>query len=143
MREIKFRAWVKKDYDGHGIADYMEGDASCFNDPFEEHKHGNIVLMQYTGLKDKNGVEIYEGDILKFDDMGEDGYEYSEGFDFENSASVCFKNGRFELENFRSNNSGVLNEMNQEDHETFIAIFIQSKIVGNIYEHPHLLEVSE
>ena len=64
MREIKFRAWCKptkfmwnwgriknKEFAGNGL-DFM-----IDNDEW--------VLMQYTGLKDKNGKEIYEGDILK------------------------------------------------------------------------------
>ena len=96
------------------------------------------TVSQYTGLKDSTGKRIFEGDILEFEDLGEEGYEYKEGFDFINTASVVFNNGRFELENFWSGNSGVLEEMNN-DHEEFISIFAYSKIIGNI--HDVLLEL--
>ena len=100
----------------------------------------NETLGQYTCLKDCSGNRIFEGDILEFEDLGEEGYEYKEGFDFINTASVVFNNGRFELENFWSGNSGVLEEMNN-DHEEFISIFAYSKIIGNIHDNPELLEV--
>ncbi len=55
MREIKFRSFDKRkggmDYPDH-IANFINGD--------------KCQIMQYTGLKDKNGKEIYEGDIVKF-----------------------------------------------------------------------------
>jgi uncharacterized phage protein (TIGR01671 family) len=107
---------------------------------FDEFDVNPETVGQYTGLKDSTGKRIFEGDILEFDDLGEEGYECKEGFDFINTASVVFVKGRFELENFRSDNSGVMEEMGN-DHDEFMGVFSGSKIIGNIHDNPELLEV--
>ncbi len=96
------------------------------------------TVVQSTGLKDKNGKEIYERDIIKFEDTGEEGYEYKEGFDYMNFAVVCFNEGRYELEMFNDNNSFVLGEMDSQYE--LLATFKSSEIIGNTTDNPELLQ---
>lgn len=126
MNEIKFRAWDKAtrkvlevieiDFQGMEILviDHDEQEA-------REAVHGHYELMQYTGLKDKNGVEIYEGDIIKYSNIYVSNYLWE------------VSHGRAEL--VLKNKSAIkpLNDVNS----------IYLKVIGNIYEDPELLKVTE
>lgn len=67
MRQIKFRAW----HEDKGMIDdppTVLVESASLNSNLETYEELDYVLMQYTGIKDKNGVEIYEGDIIAYDE---------------------------------------------------------------------------
>jgi uncharacterized phage protein (TIGR01671 family) len=111
MREIKFRAWDTRFNDMHY---YPEIHQWNLNMPDLEE----ITLMQYTGIKDKNGKEIYEGDIVKCDGYYEDIY-------------VC-KYGRASFVLGVQQGNFGLSIVMQDSY--------QMEIIGNIYENPELLK---
>lgn len=115
MREIKFKAWDSK------LKRFSE--MPLYN-PIIRLNNNDIperdILLQYTGIKDKNGIEIYEGDILKvYDDFFREGLDDLHGI-------VKFNNGRFYLNTFKS----YPNEC-----------WVYFEVVGNVYENEDLLEV--
>lgn len=130
MREIKFRGFSKETnrwYHGFGgfLNEYTK--ESSYEDDFTLlTESGPVVVVpesvgEYTGLKEMNGKEIYEEDILT------SGYE---------NYKVEFFEGAFNL---------VSSENELIDFAEFIAteLVVELTILGNIYENPDLLEVSE
>lgn len=152
MREIKFRAYdthtkimlpivdIIKFTKSEGI--YITRDSAYgvgINIQYQPH----IELMQYTGLKDKNEKEIYEGDIVRFEDIGEDGYEYKEGFDFKNEAQVIYEDGQVTLTNFGEGDNSYYANDGQPDILDEILRNGNCEVIGNIYDNPELSEKGE
>ena|SRR5690554_5921680 len=135
MREIKFRAWINekdKEYSrmvhseqsivtilGHKYGGKGVAKPAGFSDIDNQPKPERYVLMQYTGLKDKNGREIYEGDILKglcpLRNEWVGNVKYLAPY-----YAILGKRSHLMLENF--------NDM---------------RVIGNIYENPELLGVEK
>jgi uncharacterized phage protein (TIGR01671 family) len=143
MREIKFRAWDKDnsemyyqnetkynevweiDFNGirfleeQTIDSYLGGE---YHDQKDEWVAPNQILMQYTGLKDKNGKEIYEGDIVECTQQGQS-----------QKGEVNFKDGMFNWEYKKDELSWLYGVTLKWDGE----------IIGNIYENPELLKQND
>lgn len=125
QREIKFRvwcsvikAWMAEDViavtgqnrlvDCLGMNKYLDS----------QYKSGGIIIQQFTGLRDKNGKEIYEGDFLR-------------GAEYELPVKVIFSGAAFRLK--YSNRELEFHESSEK---------IEMEIVGNIFENSNLLETT-
>lgn len=113
----KFKVWDKqkeKIFDqSELIIRFDENGVGIVEDHYRADRLKDFELLHSTGLRDNNGAEIFEGDIVEC---------YTEGL-----STVEFEHGCFGL-------------LCNGYFEGFVNVLGKIEIVGNIYEHPHLLE---
>jgi uncharacterized phage protein (TIGR01671 family) len=131
MREIKFRVWDKKyrTFDFNASPDlFISTDGEVFEKDernygmqtyIEYNKTDSYEISQYTGLKDKNGKEIYEGDIDKYS---------------KTQVTYLLEEGGFSLARFDENGRVSSRTRLNNGNEKYL------EIIGNIYENPEFLE---
>lgn len=132
-RELKFRGWNGRKMEYFDLYEILS-----YNEPSQEEecsyesRMNPAGLMQYTGLKDKNGKEIYEGDIVTC--WIEDN-DHPTG----NPDVIEFRNGSFWLRyRYRTMSDWLLYLARDGDE-----VAGDFEIIGNIYETPELLQTSE
>lgn len=126
MKEFKMKAWLKKekkivaiigiDFNYEYIR-YTEDD-NLFNSDYKVAEFKDIELLQFSGVKDKVGQELYEADVIKFNDGIDDIYGLISYDDDEGTYRVSYEN---------------ITEHLSEREGDF-------EIVGNIFENPQLHE---
>ncbi|WP_069508573.1 YopX family protein [Lysinibacillus sp. FSL M8-0337] len=154
MREIKFKAFVNNRI--HGVGVYPVGSINFYPFTCQVDIDGelisffdfdNLKLIQFTGLKDKNGKEIYEGDIIKY--SFRDGNDINTRFMQIYNDGVNFKMKELYRDYWLEKVDGVLKikhgHLTKYRGETNLLCDVSAlviywyEVIGNIYENPKLL----
>jgi uncharacterized phage protein (TIGR01671 family) len=135
-REIKFRAWDKRKKEWVSVGFHILGETTLFGlietYCLENREKGesslermnDIEITEFTGLLDRNGKEIYEGDIL---------IPFSKGV---GPMIVYYESGAFCCKH-KYNRWGLLSRLFDPDIQKLYAVHI----IGNVFENPELLKV--
>lgn len=120
MRELKFRVYIP---DHEKFCYFTLGNFDYSDRYLHQHSY---PVQQYTGLKDKNGKEIYEGDIVSYE-AGEP--NRNDGSFYKSISEVKFENGAF-----------WPRPMKEECEDSWYDYELKNIcIIGNIFENPELL----
>lgn len=121
MREIKFRAWNEVEEKMLNWNKFLD---TNMKNTFIAPESTGLILMQYTGLKDKTGKEIYEGDIIKIK------------YGLDNLLFICeiiYLDGAFRTKKFvYGSYYDCLYYWYANDYDI--------EVIGNIYDNPELLK---
>ena len=121
MRELKFRAWHKQEKKILLPSDNIGVVIFGFNIVIDK----KYIMMQYIGLKDKNGKEIYEGDIFK--------YNHHKGYNFETFIGSIFRH-----DTLPKHITKPRNLFDADEIEVDVLPYLE--VIGNIHENPELLK---
>lgn len=141
MREYKFRCWDTENKEMLKVQEldfedtFYSGRLSIRTDKYNDYfDMEDMVLMQYTVLKDKNGKEIYEGDIVKS--------YFENGLGAENKCLIIYDEYlcAFMGQELRTKQQYLFNEGNPNKKDKQLKY---TEVIGNIYDNPELLREGE
>lgn len=140
MRKLKFRIWDKK-YSEY-IEEKAHRDFTIYSLPMIPNEYqSDIVIEQYTGLKDRNGKEIYEGDIVasltkSIEGVNPSFYSYLKGV-----VKYCEEDTRYYIDgSCERSDREILEKVDLTDVDNFVGNYYELEVIGNVHENPELLK---
>ncbi|HAA4984913.1 TPA_asm: hypothetical protein GEU66_07450 [Listeria monocytogenes] len=147
MRAIGFRAFVKRKKKMLPVTDLCfneteaVGVSGCGNAKctlcVDWYSFDDVLLMQYTGLKDKNGKKIFEGDVVTaFSNIN----KYTDSFAGDVEPTFCFTSIVYDGACFKTTYKGEPSYVLNQNGSSLVK---HMEVIGNIHENPELLEGTE